>query len=312
MPNNLPSFFRVASSVARALELHMPVVALESTVITHGLPRPNNLSLAHDMEDAVRSAGATPATVGVLDGKVIVGLNEHELERLASSANVRKISVRDYAAAVVQRANGGTTVAGTLVAARLAGIRVFATGGIGGVHRWPPHDVSADLPALAQSPVVVVCAGAKAILDLPATLEMLETLAVPVVGYQTDEFPSFYSRESGLKVSARADSAEEVAEIALAHWSMGLNSAVLVVVPPPASAALPRETVEKAVAEAVAEAERRGIRGQESTPFLLNKVSELTHHSSLKANLALLVNNARVAAEIAHEIFPLRPHRFEV
>lgn len=312
MLNGLPKFFRIAPAVARALELQMPVVALESTVITHGLPRPDNLSLAHDMEDAVRDSGAVPATVGVLGGQVVVGLSGAELEYLALNAKARKISARDYAAAIAQQADGGTTVAGTLIAARTVGIRVFATGGIGGVHRWPPYDVSADLPTLAQSPVIVVCAGAKAILDLPATLEMLETLSVPVVGYQTDEFPSFYSRESGLRVSARAENAEEVAKIAQAHWALGLNSAVLVVVPPPASVALPRSVVEKAVAEAVAEAERLGIRGQESTPFLLNKVSELTGHSSLKANLALLLNNARVAGEIARALFPLSPHRFEV
>ena len=300
----LPPAFRLAPHVARALSLKMPVVALESTVITHGLPSPDNLSLAHDMETAVQNAGATPATVGVLGGKVIVGLNDAELAALARAASPRKISVRDFGAAIAQKATGGTTVAGTLLAARLTGIRVFATGGIGGVHRWPPHDVSADLPALAQSPVIVVCAGAKAILDLPATLEMLETLAVPVVGYQTDEFPAFYSRESGLKAPARADTPQEVAKIAQAHWALGLQSAVLVVVPPPAEAALPRESVDAAIAQALQEAEAQGIRGQASTPFLLERVSELTGRASLQANLALLKNNAVVAAQIARALFP--------
>ena len=300
----LPPAFRIAPHVARALSLKMPVVALESTVITHGLPKPDNLSLAHDMETAVQNAGATPATIGVLGGKVIVGLDDAELARLAGAASPRKISVRDFGPAIAQKADGGTTVAGTLLAARLAGIRVFATGGIGGVHRWPPHDVSADLPALANSPVIVVCAGAKAILDLPATLEMLETLAVPVVGYQTDEFPAFYSRKSGLKTPHRADTPKAVAEIAKAHWALGLQSAVLVVVPPPADVALPREEVEGAIAQALREAEEKNIHGQASTPFLLARVSELTGHASLETNLALLKNNAVVAAQIARALFP--------
>ncbi len=306
MNKQLPSSMRLSPTVARALSLQMPVVALESTVITHGLPRPENLALAHDMETTVQNSGALPATVGVLGGEIVVGLDADELNRLAFADSPRKISVRDYGAAIAQKATGGTTVAGTLVAAHLAGIRVFATGGIGGVHRWPPYDVSADLPALAKHPVIVVCAGAKAILDLPATLEMLETLAVPVVGYQTDDFPAFYSRESGLKVTQRADSPEEVAKIAAAHWALGLESAVLVVVPPPASAALPREKVEAAVAQALHEAEAKGIRGQASTPFLLERVSALTGRASMSANLALLKNNAAVAAQIARALFPLR------
>ena len=306
MNKQLPSSMRLSPAVARALALQMPVVALESTVITHGLPRPENLALAHDMETTVQNNGALPATVGVLGGEIVVGLDADELNRLAFADSPRKISVRDYGAAIAQKATGGTTVAGTLVAAHLAGIRVFATGGIGGGHRWPPYDVSADLPALARHPVIVVCAGAKAILDLPATLEVLETLAVPVVGYQTDDFPAFYSRESGLKVTQRADSPEEVAEIAAAHWALGLESAVLVVVPPPASAALPREKVEAAVAQALQEAEARGIRGQASTPFLLERVSALTGRASMGANLALLKNNAAVAAQIARALFPLR------
>ncbi len=298
--------FHVAPHVARALSLKMPVVALESTVITHGLPKPDNLALAADMEAVVRNGGATPATIGVLKGKVIVGLAEDALRELADAPAPRKISIRDYGAAIAQKASGGTTVAATLYAAHLAGIRVFATGGIGGVHRWPPHDVSADLPALASYPAIVVCAGAKAILDLPATLEMLETLAVPVVGYQTDEFPAFYSRESGLKVPQRADSPKEVAAIAKAHWELGLKSAVLVVVPPPEEAALPREEVDQAIAQALREAEAQGVRGQASTPFLLARVSQLTGRASLEANLALLKNNAAVAAQIARALYPAR------
>ncbi len=306
MSSKLPPSFSIAPHVSRALSLNMPIVALESTVITHGLPKPDNLNLAADMETTVRNGGAIPATIGVLDGKVVIGLSEEGLCRLADAASPRKISVRDYGAAIAQKASGGTTVAATLFAASTAGIRVFATGGIGGVHRWPPHDVSADLPALSKYPAVVVCAGAKAILDLPATLEMLETLAVPVVGYQTDEFPAFYSRESGLKVTQRADTPEEVAALAQAHWALGLRSAILVVVPPPDSVALPREKVDAAIAQALEEAKRQNIRGQASTPFLLERVSQLTGRASLKANLALLKNNAAVAAQIARALYPAR------
>ena len=302
---SLPHAFRVAPPVERALSLHLPVVALESTVITHGLPRPQNLTLAYDMEAEVQNHGALPATVGVLRGQIIVGLSEAEIEELASAAQPRKISTRDFGPAIAQRASGGTTVAGTLLAAHRAGIRVFATGGIGGVHRWPPYDVSADLPALARYPLVVVCAGAKAILDLPATLEMLETLAVPVVGYQTNQFPAFYARESGLTTPHRAESPQEVAAIAQAHWAQGLESAVLVVVPPPPEAALPREKVEAAIAEALRAAQAQGVRGQASTPFLLEQVSKLTHRASLKTNLALLKNNAAVAAQIARALSPM-------
>jgi len=301
---NLPASFRVSPDVVRSLDLKMPIVALESTVITHGLPRPDNLSLAHDMEIAVQDNGALPATIGILDGKVIVGLSDAELNRLAYAENPLKVSARDFGAAIAKRAHGGTTVAGTLLAASKTGIRVFATGGIGGVHRWPAHDVSADLPALAKYPVIVVCAGAKAILDLPATLEVLETLSVPVIGYQTDDFPAFYSRESGLKVPHRADSPEEVADIARAHWDLGLESAVLVVVPPPEEAAMPYEQVEGAIAQALEESKAQGVRGQASTPFLLARVSELTGHASLRANVALLKNNAAVAAQIARALFP--------
>ena len=300
--SQLPPHFRIAPQITRALSLHLPVVALESTVITHGLPRPDNLSLAHDMETTVQNGGAAPATIGVLNGKLIVGLNDAELQALANAPAPRKISARDFGPAIAQKATGGTTVAGTLLAAHRAGIRVFATGGIGGVHRWPPYDVSADLYALARYPVIVICAGAKAILDLPATLEMLETFSVPVVGYQTEEFPAFYSRESGLKAPHHAHSAAEVADIAKAHWALGMESAVLVVVPPPSSAALPYHEVEAAIQQALHEAKQQGIRGQASTPFLLSRVSELTGHASLEANLALLKNNAAVAAQIARAL----------
>jgi len=295
---NLKSAYILGDEVSRAREMGVPLVALETTVVTHGLPSPRNLELAADMETAVREGGAAPATIAVLDGKICVGMTAEELERLVAARPLRKISRRDFAPALARKESGGTTVAGTMIAAHAVGIQVFATGGIGGVHRFPPYDVSADLPELARTPLIVVCAGAKAILDLPATLEMLETWGVPVIGYQTDEFPAFYSQSSGLPVSARADSPAEVAEIARAHWGLGLESAVLVAVPPQASA-LPAEELEAAIQQALREAEAQGIRGQASTPFLLARVSELTGQASLHANLDLLLNNARVAAQIA-------------
>jgi len=275
------------------------LLALESTVITHGLPRPQNLRLAHAMERVVRENGATPATIAVLDGKVRVGLTEAELERLSSLENPRKISRRDFATAIVKKESGGTTVAGTMFVAQQAGIRVFATGGIGGVHEVETLDISTDLQALTDTPMIVICAGAKAILDLPATLEYLETMGVPVIGYQTDEFPAFYSRESGLPVSVRLDSTQEVIAFAKAHWEMGLESAVLVCQPPPAASALPRQAVEGFITKARQEAHQRNIHGQALTPFLLQRLSELTEGATLRANLDLLLNNASLGAQIA-------------
>lgn len=294
--------FQIAAPVAEALQSGQPVVALESTVITHGLPYPENLALARNMEAEVQKYGATPATIAVLNGVVQVGVDGAQLEYLAQTQALHKISTRDFGPAAALGWSGGTTVAGTLLAAQLAGIRVFATGGIGGVHRDPPTDISADLPALAHTPVCVVCAGAKAILDLDATLEYLETAGVPVIGYQTDDFPAFYSRSSGLKASGRADTPQQAARIALAHWSYGLESAVLVVNPPPEEAALPAEAVQAEIEQALAEAAALKIRGQAVTPFLLGRVSELSGGASLRANLALLLNNARVAALIAAQM----------
>ena len=275
------------------------LVALESTVITHGLPRPQNLTLARDMERVVRENGATPATIAILDGKIHVGLTEAELQRLTNEDHVRKISRRDFAAAIVKKECGGTTVAGTLFAAHQAGIQVFATGGIGGVHEVETLDISTDLQALADTPMIVVCAGAKAILDLPATLEYLETMAVPVVGYGTDEFPAFYSRNSRLNVSVRLDSPQEVVEFAKVHWKLGMKSAVLVCQPLSQEEELPREKVDGAIEQAHREAKEQDIHGQALTPFLLARLSELTGGESLRANLALLLNNAKLAAQIA-------------
>lgn len=301
---HIPSSFILGYDVARAMRGGLPLVALESAVITHGLPRPENLTLARALERVVREQGSTPATVGLLEGKVHVGLTEEELERLGSEPGARKISRRDFGVALARKENGGTTVAATLIAARVVGIRVFATGGIGGVHRNAPFDISADLPELGRSPLVVVCAGAKAILDLPATLEYLETMGVPVIGYQTDEFPAFYSRESGLPVTARADSPEAIARMAKAQWEMGLENAILVVQPPPVESALPRQQMEVVIQQALAEAGEKQIRGAAVTPFLLDRVSSISGGASLRSNIALLENNARLAAQIATALQP--------
>jgi pseudouridine-5'-phosphate glycosidase len=226
-------------------------------------------------------------------------MSGHQLTELVDAKTPRKISSRDFGIAIANAESGGTTVAGTLVVAKAAGIRVFATGGIGGVHRNAPFDISADLLELSRSPVIVICAGAKAILDIPATLEYLETAGVPVIGYQTDVFPAFYVRESGLPVGARADSPDEVAAITKAHWGLGLDSAVLVVVPPPVNIALSNEEVKTAIDQVLSEVQGKGIHGQAVTPYLLARVNELTGDKSLQANLGLLLNNARVAAQIA-------------
>ncbi len=298
----LPSYFTLSHEISRALTLSLPVVALESTVITHGLPRPQNLSLARDMEARVREEGAVPATIAVLEGAVRVGLNGPELEQLSNADDAIKISQRDFAAAISQGATGGTTVAGTMFAAHAAGIQVFATGGIGGVHKEARFDVSTDLQALASIPMIVVCAGAKAILDLPATLEYLETMAVPVLGYQSEDFPAFYSRKSGLKVSVSVSSPEEVAALAQVHWEIGMRSAVLVALPIPANYEIPKDEMAPLIATASQEAIEQNIHGQDLTPFLLQRLNELSNGRTLQANLALLLNNAALAAQIAKVI----------
>jgi pseudouridine-5'-phosphate glycosidase len=276
-----------------------PIVALESTVLTHGLPRPQNLQLAHDMERAIRDESATPATVGFLDGRLHIGLSETDLDRLSKEKEVYKVGPRDFATVISRRASGGTTVAGTMLACKHADIRVFATGGIGGVHRESSFDISADLQALGTIPIIVVCAGAKAILDLPATLEYLETMSVPVVGYGTDEFPAFYSRESGLDVSVKLDTSQAIVDFAKAHWKAGLQSAILVANPIPVADAIPASEMEPIIRKASEEAQAKKIHGKELTPFLLQRISELTLGKSMASNLSLLLNNARLAAQIA-------------
>ena len=291
----------VSPEVATALAHGRAVVALESTLITHGLPHPANVETALAMEAAIRQRGAVPATIAILAGKITVGLTRTEIERLATrpAGSVRKCSRRDFAIAVARGEDAATTVAGTMIVAHAAGISVFATGGIGGVHRGASFDVSADLIELGRTPVAVVCAGAKAILDLPLTLEVLETQGVPVVGLGTDTLPAFYSRSSGLPVDVNVSSAKEAAAIIAAAHRLGAKHGVLITVPVPAAEELPAEKVEAAIAQATSEAARQAIHGKRLTPFLLGRVAELTGGASRRANTALLINNAGVAAEIA-------------
>ncbi len=290
--------FRFGPHIEEARAGRRPMVALETVVIAFGLPRPANLQVALEMEEAVRAEGAVPATIGLLDGQVVIGLTPAELERFAGEEPVAKVSRRDLAIVLARRGIGATTVAATVWAAARAGIQVVATGGIGGVHRGAPFDVSNDLPTLASEPVLVVCSGAKAILDLRATREWLETYGIPVLGWGTETLPAFYSTSSGLPVDARVDAAEEVAAIARIHWALG-GKGILVAVPPPASQAVPLDQLEAVIQEALREAAARGVQGWEVTPFLLARVAERTGGESVRVNRALLVENARVAARIA-------------
>jgi pseudouridine-5'-phosphate glycosidase len=280
-------------------------VALESTVISHGLPYPQNLQLAQEMESIVRSYGATPRTVAILQGELIAGVNQEQLLHLATAANIRKVSRRDLPIVTARKLDGATTVATTMWIAHRFGIEVFATGGIGGVHRGNAADVSADLQELAQTPVIVVCAGAKAILNLPATLEYLETHGVTVIGYGCDQFPAFYSRHSGLPVDVRCDTPQEVAALWQAKQALGLPGGLLVAVPVPQAEEISADEVEPAIVQAVAEAEGRSLRSAEVTPFLLTRIAQLTGTRSLRANLALLKSNAAVAAQIATALLSL-------
>jgi pseudouridine-5'-phosphate glycosidase len=292
-------YVRLSPEVKDALEAGRPVVALESTVISHGLPRPRNLEAAQLCEAAIREEDAVPATVGIIDGVITVGLNASQLETLALTDGVRKVSRRDFGIALARKEHGATTVAGTMIAAHMAGIDVFATGGIGGVHRGDAGDVSADMPELGRTSVAVVCAGAKSILDLPRTLEYLETAGVPVLGWQTDTFPAFYATSSGLPVDSRVESAGDAAAVIRSKWDLGLEGGLLIAVPPPIDLALPHDELESAIEQALKAADDAGISGKEITPFLLSQVSEITAGRSLEVNVALLEQNARIAAQIA-------------
>jgi len=298
----ISAHLKLKADVQSALSANAPVVALESTVIAHGLPRPQNLQTAKRLEDIVRSANAVPATVAMLSGTLQVGLEDSQLELLADRDDIRKLSVRDLAIGVAQKWNGATTVASTLWIASRAGLKVFATGGIGGVHRGSLPDISADLPQLAATRMIVVCSGAKIVLDLPATREWLETNSVTVVGYQCDEMPAFYSRRSGLPVDLRCDTPGEVARLFTTQTALGLPSALLVTVPVPADAEVESSMLNDVLDDSLSLAARQGIAGRDLTPFLLARMSEQSHGATLRANIALLENNAKVAAEIARAL----------
>lgn len=298
-PVRASAFPLLNSEVERALKGGEPLVALESAVITHGLPSPQNLEVALGMQLEISKAGAVPATIAVIDGEIRVGLTMDQLQRLAEAKDNLKIGVRDFVGAYMQKASGGTTVAATMFAANRAGIQVFATGGIGGVHRDNGLDVSADLQALAHTRMIVVCAGAKSILDLPATVEVLESLSVPVLGYGSDEFPAFYTRESGLRTSARADSVEELVRHWSRHCALGMGSTMLVTNPIPTESAIAADELERWTTLASKESRAGDIHGKALTPFLLRRVGELSAGRTLEANMTLLLNNARLAGEIA-------------
>jgi pseudouridylate synthase len=300
----MKSEIHLSQEVAESLNKKQAVVALESTLITHGLPYPANVETALAMEAAVREAGAIPATIAILKGQITVGLSVAEIERLATmpAGSVRKCSRRDFAIAVGLGQDAATTVAGTMIVAHQVAIHVFATGGIGGVHRGQPFDVSADLMELGRTPVAVVCSGAKSILDLPLTLEVLETQGVPIIGLGTDTLPAFYSRSSSLPIDTCVDSPRQIALIIDAAHRLDMHHGILVTVPVPAGQELPTETAEIAIQQATNEASSQGIHGKEVTPFVLQRVAELTEGESRRANVALLVNNALVGGQIAREL----------
>lgn len=297
-----------APEVAAARAEGRPVVALESTIITHGMPFPRNLETARAIEDEVRAHGATPATIAVLEGRLTIGLTEEQLDTLARAKGVAKLSRADLAACMATGGTGATTVAATMIAARLAGIDVFATGGIGGVHKGAESsfDISADLQELAQTPVTVVAAGAKAILDVPKTLEVLETLGVPVIAVGQDAFPAFWSRDAGLVAPLRMDAASEIAAAHLMRGALGLPGGQLVANPIPSEAEIPATTLAPHIAQAQTEADAQGIAAKDVTPFLLGRLLQLTGGATLDANIALVLNNARFAAAIAQEIAEAR------
>lgn len=295
-------YLDISPEVQQALADGKPVVALESTIISHGMPYPKNVETAMLVEKTIRDNGAVPATIAIIGGRLKAGLSPEEIEYLGKSGRkVAKVSRRDLAAIVARGADGATTVTTTMIIAHMAGIKVFATGGIGGVHRGAETtmDISADLEELAQTPVMVVCAGAKAILDLGLTLEYLETKGVPVLGYGTDELPAFYTRESGLGVDARVDTPEDLAAIFQAQRDLGLKTGMLVTNPIPQQYAMDKTVIDKAIDQALAESHEQGIHGKETTPFLLARVAELTGGDSLESNIQLVLNNARVAAKTA-------------
>ena len=295
------SYLDIKPEVAKALEEGKPVVALESTIIAHGMPYPKNVETAIRVEEVIREGGAVPATIAIIDGRIKIGLSKEEIEYLGTADNVLKVSRRDFPFAISKKLDGATTVAGTMIAANMAGIKLFVTGGIGGVHRGAGEsfDISADLEELKMTDVAVVCAGVKSILDIGATLEYLETAGVPVVTFGADEFPAFYSRRSGFAAECRIDDAKDVAEMLRAKEALGLRGGMLIACPVPEEDEIPYEKMDGVIKEALAECEKQGVKGKRITPFLLSKVKDLTRGSSLEANIRLVLNNARIGAEIA-------------
>jgi len=299
----IKQYIDINPEVLEALNTRKAIVALESTIISHGMPYPQNVETANKVESIVREHGAIPATIAILDGKIKIGLSAQELEIVATSKDVIKVSRRDLPIVLARKMNGATTVASTMIAAELAGIKVFVTGGIGGVHRDGQYtfDISADLIELANTNVAVVCAGAKSILDLGLTLEYLETHGVPVIGYETDELPAFYTRKSGFKLLHRADSAAELAHILKAKWDLFLKGGVVIANPIPEAYAMNYEYITESIERALIKARNKGISGKDTTPFLLAEIKEITGGKSLESNIQLVFNNAKLGAKIACE-----------
>lgn len=303
----LENYMEINKEVKTAIEEKKPVVALESTIISHGMPYPKNVETALEVEKIIKCMGAIPATIAILDGKIKVGLSRDEIEYLGKAKDVYKVSRRDLPFIVAKGFSGATTVASTMIISKLAGIKVFVTGGIGGVHRGAEEsfDISADLQELAHTDVAVVCAGAKSILDLGLTLEYLETFGVPVVGYKTDEFPAFFTRKSGYGVDYRVDSEMELAKAIKAKWDLGLMGGIVVANPIPEEYEMDKDVIDKAIEEALKEAEEKGIKGKKVTPFLLSSVKDKTGGDSLESNIKLVYNNAKVGANLAIELSKL-------
>ena len=301
----LKKYVEYSDEVKKAMEEGKPVVALESTIISHGMPYPQNIETAKACEEIIRENGAVPATTAIIGGKIKIGLSDEELEFMATSKDIIKASRRDFAYIVSQGLNGATTVASTIIASRLAGIKIFVTGGLGGVHRHAEvtFDISRDLEELAANDIMIVCAGCKSILDIGLTLEYLETKGVPVFGYQTDYMPAFFTRKSEFKVDYNIKNPKEVAEAAKAQWELGLQGGILLTNPIPESDSMDEEKINGAIEKALVEAEEKGIHGKETTPFLLSKVLEVTEGKSLEANIALVKNNARLGAEVAKYLY---------
>ena len=297
----LGKWMDISEEIQNSIKENGPVVALESTIISHGMPFPQNLETALEVERIIRKEGAIPATIAVLEGRIKIGLSNLELEQFAQGTKTVKVSSRDLPLVLLQKQNGGTTVAATMICARMAGISIFVTGGIGGVHRGSEKtmDISGDLMELARTNVAVVCAGIKSILDIPRTLEYLETQGVPVIGYRTDEFPAFYTTTSGYSVQSRINTAEEIARCMKVKWELGLEGGMVIVNPVPREDAMDEEVIEEAITKSLKEASEKGIDGKAVTPFLLERISQLTDGESLKTNIALVCNNALIGAKIA-------------